>query len=408
MEGEATTDFDIDVGSGGGETSTSEVGTGANTPDPMTEVEQTPQADFDFSDEDFEQAVITDPAPDPALAPADPPAPDPAPDPAPVVDDPAPDPEAETARNDFFGRLFQPIDEAITGRDRELKQVEIAGSTLDDLQAYDRNAHTALLNAGYKKHQEVFTEWVLGDLGIKPEQITAFLQAADTDPNAPQFPAPDEFGIVTLEDGTELDLSKDGDPAHRKFYESEKAKFEDRQKSERDAREQLARDEQAERERQAEAQEAALQHSYETYGNERIAAYERDTKEIGFDFGEGNEWMTQAALAYADQLIGQDKEISQLLKEANPLIASKSARAGEIGLQLDTLAKGHLKAAKEQFSNFLARSNQAQRAAMAGKPKIPADVPKVPAGTKLSDAKTPQTMKEVEDSLAVELGAMLG
>lgn len=446
MDGE----FDIDLPDGGGssDTGTSEVGTGANTPPPADAATapaaaapdappapaDAPVADpWEISDSDFDE--ITEPAGAATDAPAPEAAVEPAPDAAAIAPpaategtdagaasaagegEVAGDQTAETYANpqDVLAPLFTPVDATLPQEERLVKQAEVATEVIGKLKTYDRDTYVALVNALYHANQEHIAGWVAEDLGITQESADAYLQylAAGGQASAPAaetFPEPDEYGIVTLADGTELDVSDTGDKRDRLLYEREKQEFERRQSEARATREAEQR---AERERQNQVVRERGERAM-SFANGRVTSFNAAFDEAwvdpttgkAVDLGE-DAWVMDASRAYAESLMDTDPELTRLIEQAKPLLESGSLRAEDFGAQMDAIQRQHAKTAVGRYSQLLARTNQARRAAAAGQPVLPPGTRTVVAGGEPPKSPPQTSYSQIEASLDEELDQLL-
>jgi len=339
-----------------------------------------------------------DPAAPPTVDPNAPPAQEAAPA-SPPAEQTAVDPIVE--QQTLVAPLFQPFDTPEAG-------VDNASKVINDLVAFDQGAARSLLNAAYNINKPNYQEWLLADLGIDPALRPALAEKAAVinewlakggdlpDAGVPQFPAPDQFGMVTLPDGMELDTTK---PAEKLAYDSQKALFDQEQasiKAQADAEAQASRDQQAALEQQAETRE-------KDFGSARTKTFNDGLASLNLDYGAGNERGAQMVKASAMAAVINDPQLRQLDLEGARVAREGGSKSALIAQQMDARINEIIKDWVEYGNSIFKNVARVELGARETSPKVPEGVKTITAGgakpTPPSEVRSPS---QVADSFADE------
>jgi hypothetical protein len=403
MEGEATTG-----GEGGGESTGSDLGSTATGGGEQHAAEQAGYREkFQFTDEDMrslegevdlgagEQKPAADTKPVAEVKPA-------------VEEKPV----VETAATETkTGEEAAAKEEAATPALADAATLELLAPLLEDftspeegadkaetfyrnLQVADPGKALSLANAIFDVRHEEMTQWALNELGIGWEQAgrlkenakaidTWLASGAKGDLPAfdePKLEAPDEFGIVEVEAGSELqkilgddtitalDLNKPGDKA---AYSTAKQVFDRNQQDQRAQREAARKQEES----TANAAEVEADQREQTFSKGRVDCLKTSLAALNLNYGDDKDAVTDlhAMIEYA---VLHDGELHKLDASGSRLARDGGKAIATVQQQMDDRIKSHIDACVQRQNTRMLNAARVERGAHATDPVV-TDVKKV-------------------------------
>ena len=270
---------------------------------------------------------------------------------------------------DFVAPIFQ-------RHETPEKGIEAITGALKSVVAGDPSVKPLLTQAAYQMEPERFQAWALEDLGIRDkwQAFTEWEKAGQPGAGDEPFPQPaDGTNLVTLKDGTELDLD---DPRDKMTYDLLKEKHEREISDRRQAAEAQKRQEQEQREaaeRQQQQAQAEAQTRVTDFAKARDTAFDAAAAQLSF--AAGSEAETELAktmtLAMFQHRISSSEEFLNLSQEGARLSAEGGTLAEERGLAIDRLALTTLAACHKQVMDMFAELHRLRQSAGTGLPPIP-------------------------------------
>jgi hypothetical protein len=300
--------------------------------------------------------------------------------------------------------MLQPVVSAGLSGFEDPRAGDIGAEFIKQLDLYDQRVSSALINGTLRHYGADIEKRALARIGIAEQDIPDYQRwkasggAVSPAFTLDQFPVADAEGIalIPITDPVTKQVSYesvDVNDANGLYkYNTEKWKFE--QAKEETARKEAERTATATRQAQEERtrQEAAAreqQQNITTWLSERgqaeTAAYEKLNPAFTGEF----ERFSKAAASMAHTEMWNDPDYQRLLKDGREAARNGEGRRAAIGADLDKLAEKHLASAVTFYSDIVARLTAAEAATQEGKPKLPADAPRIGAETRLIQSAPP-------------------
>lgn len=318
----------------------------------------------------------TEPPAQPEAKPEEQPAAKPEEQPAqaePAAEPPAVDPNViEAVGGQQVYDLTQSLFNAPVSNDQE---ATVAGRNfVEGLSKYDPRLGNGLLNGVFEHFGDTIGQWYLSEQGITPELLAVAKSLTDSgiDPAtfAPQFPQPDADNMVDL-NGETLNLDNDRD---RRYYETERDKFNDQQQKARQERE-AAKTTQA---TEAQAAQARAAEAAEGFYNTRLSNLKTQFDGLKLNYGEGFEFVGDAIDALSQLYVQRDEALQQQLIQGMDVAARGGEAAKLKGEKVDLMANAHLKRAVDQITALVNQVNSLKAELAGTSPRVPTPPPTPP------------------------------